>query len=182
MKKKGKKASSGLDSEERELFLRAYYEGFVSEEIITPHKSQKKEQQSNVVEDSDRELFLSTINSVHVKIQQKNNELLEKKSSAKKTAKKREYYDAKIDLHGFFEEDAIRALLAFIRKERSRGSRVLLVIHGKGRGTLKDAVLCVADTHADVLDFCAAPGRLGGEGALILRLGKSKKDKANFYK
>src|SRR5438874_4686552 len=53
--------------------------------------------------------------------------------------------EARLDLHGMFQEEAHRALVSFVRRAHEDGLRTVLVITGKGgfgdaRGVLREAV------------------------------------------
>ena len=86
--------------------------------------------------------------------------------------KRRKFADGSIDLHGMVEQDAVRALLEFLKAEKIRGSKTLLVVHGKGTGILRNAVWAILERHPLVNDFQVAPSRFGGEGALIVRINR----------
>jgi len=87
--------------------------------------------------------------------------------------------DAECDLHGMTVAEANRAVLAFVKRVQQRGGRWVLIIVGKGlhspggRGTLADHVAASLSGGAAaryVLAFRTAPRRLGGAGALTVRL------------
>ncbi len=95
--------------------------------------------------------------------------------------------EAVIDLHGLRQSDAHDRLRSFLVSEQSRGSRLVLVITGKGgagtsaggeeRGVLKRTVphwLRMADLRATVLGFEDAALNHGGSGALYVRLRRLK--------
>jgi DNA-nicking Smr family endonuclease len=103
--------------------------------------------------------------------------------------------EARLDLHGYTESDAHRALLVFLRSAQSRGLKLVLVVTGKGgrapdahapfdmeldrrsRGVLKSAVprwlkepgfaFLIAGTRD-------AHRRHGGTGALYIYLRKGR--------
>ncbi len=95
--------------------------------------------------------------------------------------------EARLDLHGMVQSTAHVALRNFISQSRSRGLRHVLVITGKGRPRSQDDFL-TGDTEPGVLrrmvplwlgepdlslfvsSYSEAPRRLGGEGALYVRL------------
>lgn len=114
----------------------------------------------------DHELFLEALKH----IPQKNSK--EEDNVYNKTIKRRKHRRiyTSIDLHGKFVEDAIEILLIFIKEQQQKGIRLILVIHGKGSGAIKRAVLSLLDTHPLVLDYKEAPIKLGGSGALLVRL------------
>jgi DNA-nicking Smr family endonuclease len=95
--------------------------------------------------------------------------------------------EARLDLHGMRQRDAHAQLWRFLKTAQARGLRHVLVITGKGaeqamsksfyeedeRGVLRNAVphwLAEPDFASLVVGFSPAPRRLGGEGALYVRL------------
>ena len=89
--------------------------------------------------------------------------------------------EARIDLHGMTQEQAHRALNAFLKGSRDADRRAVLVITGKGRGSgegvLRDAVprwLNEASSRQMIRAFSHAAPRDGGEGALYVLLKRRK--------
>jgi DNA-nicking Smr family endonuclease len=84
--------------------------------------------------------------------------------------------DAELDLHGYNQARARDLLGEFLAAARTRGSRCLRIIHGKGlrsgsRGAvLKSAVNTWLRHHHDVLAFTSAKGIDGGTGAVYVLL------------
>jgi DNA-nicking Smr family endonuclease len=95
--------------------------------------------------------------------------------------------EARLDLHGLKQVEAHAALRRFLKSAQANGKRHVLVITGKGaareearsfyeedeRGVLRQAVphwLGLPDLAPLVVSFSPAPRRLGGDGALYLRL------------
>ena len=95
--------------------------------------------------------------------------------------------EARLDLHGMRQRDAHAQLRRFLKTAQARGLKHVLVITGKGvdqaaarsfyeedeRGVLRNAVphwLSGPDFATLVVSFSPAPRRLGGEGALYVRL------------
>src|SRR6266545_4682133 len=96
--------------------------------------------------------------------------------------------EGRLDLHGMRQRDAHAALRRFLKEAQGKGFRHVLVITGKGaepdrrrsfydegdeRGVLRQAVphwLAAPDLADVVISFSEAPRRLGGEGALYVRL------------
>lgn len=83
------------------------------------------------------------------------------------------------DLHGRTSSEASRDVSRFVKECHERGERWLLIIVGKGRhspggrGTLQDHVVSLLSSGSVaryVLAFSTAPRRLGGSGALVVRL------------
>lgn len=95
--------------------------------------------------------------------------------------------EASIDLHGMRQDEAHSVLRGFIRREQGRGSKLVLVVTGKGgagdalfgegRGILRRTVphwLGLPDLRPLVLGFEEAEQRHGGAGALYIRLRRSR--------
>ena len=113
------------------------------------------------------------------------------RQTARQLEKGRLAVEARLDLHGLRQRDAHAALRSFLKTAQARGQRHVLVITGKGapqtesksfyaedeRGVLRNAVpqwLAEPDFAPLVVSFSAAPRRLGGEGALYVRLRKGR--------
>jgi DNA-nicking Smr family endonuclease len=93
--------------------------------------------------------------------------------------------DGRIDLHGLTQDEAHRALGAFLGRAQTEGDRCVLVITGKGvrrageseAGVLRQAVprwLEEAPNRGRVLAFTAAQTRHGGSGALYVLLRRKR--------
>jgi len=88
--------------------------------------------------------------------------------------------EARLDLHGKTQDEAHRALSAFIARAQSRGTRLALVVTGKGRegkGVLRESVprwLNEPALRARILALTNAQPRDGGSGALYVLLRKSR--------
>jgi DNA-nicking Smr family endonuclease len=96
--------------------------------------------------------------------------------------------DARLDLHGFRQEEAHDRLIRFVRSQQARGARVVLVITGKGkrdsesalfeeRGVLRRLVpawLSEPALREVVIGFSEASGAHGGAGALYVRLRRER--------
>jgi DNA-nicking Smr family endonuclease len=99
--------------------------------------------------------------------------------------------EARLDLHGMRQRDAHAALRKFLKSAQGKGYRHVLVITGKGapaddsrpfyqadeRGVLRQAVphwLSQPDLAHVIVSYSEAPRRLGGEGALYVRLRKAR--------
>jgi DNA-nicking Smr family endonuclease len=98
---------------------------------------------------------------------------------------------ARLDLHGMRQRDALAALRKFLKWAQANDYRNVLVITGKGlardektsffeedaRGVLRQAVpqwLSHGDLAPLIVSFAEAPRRLGGEGALYVRLRRAR--------
>ena len=95
--------------------------------------------------------------------------------------------DAVIDLHGMRQDEAHLALRAFLHREQGRGTRLALVVTGKGaagtslfgdeRCVLRRVVphwLRLPDLRPLVVGFEEAQARHGGSGALYVRLRRAR--------
>jgi len=92
--------------------------------------------------------------------------------------------EARIDLHGMTQEEAFAALEAFLQRQIKRGSRLLLVITGKGgarrepdkkgvlRANLPGWLESLAGQH--ILALRPAAPKHGGAGAFYVVLKKKK--------
>jgi len=86
--------------------------------------------------------------------------------------------DARLDLHGMRQDAAYAALSRFLDRAVAAGSRVLLVVTGKGEGKEEGGVLrrmlplwLEEGRHRDaILTLRAAHRQHGGEGAFYLML------------
>ena len=111
------------------------------------------------------------------------------RQTARKLDKGHLAIEARIDLHGMRQREAHNALRKFLHWARQKDYRHVLVITGKGslrdegrsfydedaRGVLRQAVphwLAHGDLAPLIVSFSDAPRRLGGEGALYVRLRK----------
>ena len=111
------------------------------------------------------------------------------RQTTRKLDKGRLMVEARLDLHGMRQRDAHAALRKFVKWAQSQDYRHVLVITGKGgsseerksfyedeaRGVLRQAVphwLSHGDLAPLIVSFSEAPQRLGGGGALYVRLRK----------
>lgn len=82
--------------------------------------------------------------------------------------------DASIDLHGMTLMQARDTLGRFVARERANGSRIVLVVTGKGRGgdgaIRRDTPDWLRQEAAHVSGYAEAHQRHGGAGALYVRL------------
>ncbi|HLC08294.1 MAG TPA: Smr/MutS family protein [Methyloceanibacter sp.] len=113
------------------------------------------------------------------------------RQTSRRLGKGRLEVEAKLDLHGMRQRDAHAALRRFLKSAQDKDYRHVLVITGKGvaqeaaksfyeeeaRGVLRQAVpqwLSDPEFASIVVSFSQAPRRLGGEGALYVRLRKPR--------
>ena len=111
------------------------------------------------------------------------------RQTARKLDKGRLAVEARLDLHGMRQRDAHAALRKFIAWAQSKDYRHVLIITGKGspraesqsfydedaRGVLRQAVpqwLTQGELAPLIVSVSPAPRRLGGDGALYVRLRK----------
>lgn len=167
--KKKEPPVTDIEEEERELFLNAFYQNISVQDKKSLDGSVAK--RAPLQEESDEELFLRAVNQSDLYAFTKSPQ---SKTPSRKSpvARRRDSIDACIDLHGLFAEEAVERLMKFISAEKARGSRLLLVVHGKGAGVLKNAVWSIAETSSLVDDFSVAPGKYGGHGAIFLRINR----------
>ena len=84
--------------------------------------------------------------------------------------------DSIIDLHGYRLNDARIAFKKFIIMSYNRKHKNILVITGKGKdnaGVLKKELpnwLCEKEISKYMVSYMSAPKKLGGEGAVLIRL------------
>ena len=105
------------------------------------------------------------------------------KRTAKRLKRGQLAVEARVDLHGLTQEEAHRALSAFVQGSQAAGRRCVLVITGKGLrpdgtvGVLRAAVphwLNQPDLRERIVAFTHATPRDGGEGALYLLLKRKR--------
>ena len=111
-----------------------------------------------------------------------------------RVARGAEPIDGRLDLHGLTQAQAYDALQGFLRGAQARNAKLVLVITGKGarssssyegseaRGVLRQLVprwLAMPDFRAAVVAFETAHTGHGGEGALYVRLRRSRASSAD---
>ena len=94
--------------------------------------------------------------------------------------------EARLDLHRLTVEQALQAILVFIKDSIAYDIRCALITHGKGDGRPEPAKLksCVAawlPQMEDVLAFHSAQKHHGGVGATYVLLKKSEKKKQETW-
>ncbi len=100
----------------------------------------------------------------------------------RKIAKGRVPIEARIDLHGLFQDEAHDLLLDFLVRAHGRGMRHVLVITGKGssmgsEGVLRRAVplwFSTSEFRFLISSYHWAARHHGGEGALYVRLSRTR--------
>ena len=90
--------------------------------------------------------------------------------------------DRRLDLHGHTQEEAHRALIAFVEAAWRRRARCVLVITGKGRGGEGAGILRAAlprwlnaePLRPRILAFSSAQAKHGGAGAVYVLLRRQR--------
>lgn len=86
------------------------------------------------------------------------------------------WYDA-VDIHGATIDEARDAVTTLITQARSKNETVVKIVHGKGSdAVLKTCVNGWLRQLPEVLGFCSAPPKDGGNGAVLVLLKKNKSD------
>ena len=75
-----------------------------------------------------------------------------------------------LDLHTFNPGDLPQLLPEYLRACREKGIFSVRIIHGKGRGILKQRVRSILKTQPKVASFGDAPPEAGGWGATLVNL------------
>lgn len=89
-----------------------------------------------------------------------------------------------IDLHGLNRDQARAELSAFLAESLHHGKRCVRVVHGKGLSSpqkisiLRQLVRGWLMQHIEILAYCQAQPRDGGEGALLVLLRAQKTKRA----
>lgn len=87
------------------------------------------------------------------------------------------WYDA-VDIHGCTIDEARVAMTKLIAQAKSNNETVVKIVHGKGvDAVLKTCVNGWLRQLPEVLGFCSAPPKDGGNGAVLVLLKKDKTDK-----
>jgi DNA-nicking Smr family endonuclease len=94
----------------------------------------------------------------------------------KKLRKRHWPVEDELDLHGLTRDLARRHVDAYLRKSSRRGIRCVRIIHGVGYGSAGGEPVLRGMVHSwlvqtpDVVAFCVANRKDGGNGALIVLL------------
>ncbi len=78
--------------------------------------------------------------------------------------------DGVLDLHTFSPKEVAGLLEDYVVECLKLGIFDLRIIHGKGKGILRDRVIKILAKHPMVEDFSEAPLEAGGWGATLVRL------------
>lgn len=86
------------------------------------------------------------------------------------------WYDA-VDIHGCTIEEARAAMTQLLSQAKQNNETMVKIVHGKGsEAILKTCVNGWLRQLPEVLAFCSAPPKDGGNGAVLVLLKKSKTD------
>ena len=80
--------------------------------------------------------------------------------------------DGTLDLHTFAPKELNRLLDGYIDACLESGIYDLRIIHGKGKGVMRERVRALIDRDARVASFGNAPEEAGGWGATLVTLKK----------
>ncbi|WP_227430586.1 Smr/MutS family protein [Psychrobacter sp. I-STPA6b] len=87
------------------------------------------------------------------------------------------WYDA-VDIHGCTIDEARDAVTQLLSQAKKNGETVVKIVHGKGTdAVLKTCVNGWLQQIPDVLAFCSAPPKDGGNGAVLVLLKKAASSK-----
>ena len=78
--------------------------------------------------------------------------------------------DGELDLHTFHPSELAPLLQDYIDACRAKGILTLRIIHGKGRGVLRERVHALLKKNPLVKEFRLAPPEAGGWGATLVVL------------
>lgn len=78
--------------------------------------------------------------------------------------------DGVLDLHTFSPKEVRELLDDYLAACLEREIYDVRIIHGKGKGILRDRVRALLAKHRAVESFCEAPLEAGGWGATVVRL------------
>ena len=86
------------------------------------------------------------------------------------------WYDA-VDIHGCTIEEARVAMTQLLSQAKQNNETMVKIVHGKGsEAILKTCVNGWLRQLPEVLAFCSAPPKDGGNGAVLVLLKKPKND------
>jgi hypothetical protein len=81
-----------------------------------------------------------------------------------------------LDLHTFRPSEVKDLVPEYLRVAKEKGLYSVRIIHGKGKGVLRDTVHRILENHPDVREYGLAPAQMGGWGATIVVLGDAAAD------
>ena len=86
------------------------------------------------------------------------------------------WYDA-VDIHGCTIEEAREAMTQLLSQAKQKNETMVKIVHGKGsEAILKTCINGWLRQLPEVLAFCSAPPKDGGNGAVLVLLKKPKAD------
>ncbi|MGE4544876.1 MAG: Smr/MutS family protein [Pedobacter sp.] len=134
---------------------------------------------------TDQELFLSALGSMDSVFRDELPQEEEPHASPRRMKQLRQGKlapEAQLDLHGATREEARQKVGYFLEDCVYQGYKTVLVITGRGKGSLEGPVLrddmekyLSHDASAWVVEWGRAPARYGGDGALVVYLRSSLK-------
>lgn len=78
--------------------------------------------------------------------------------------------DGILDLHTFRPSECADLVSDYLSECRKNNILQVRIIHGKGRGVLRDMVLQIVARNRDVVRYGQAPDDAGGWGATVVEL------------
>ncbi len=85
-----------------------------------------------------------------------------------------------LDLHTFDPREIGDLLFEYLHECLKRGIFEVTVIHGKGKGILRDRVHCLLSSWDFVIDYRLSEPRRGGWGSTVVYLKPPAKDAQHF--
>ena len=136
------------------------------------------------------ENYIANFNNFNINLKNKKNNLVKKKKKSLSTnslifskTEKKKVPEGVIDLHGYRLKTAKIILHNYIVNAYEMKVRSILIITGKGhnnKGALKKEVPLWLNEKALVnllIDYKTAPNKLGGDGALLVKIKNKNKSK-----
>jgi len=97
-------------------------------------------------------------------------------SQARASAARSLPIQARIDLHGQTTEQARQSVDRFLKSSATQGLVKVLIIHGKGSGTLRTEIRRFLEGHPLAGSREIAPQAEGGQGALVVLIRKKRQE------
>lgn len=120
---------------------------------------------------SDQELFLSYIEQgLYYAKDAQETRAPARPLIADSKKKRKNDFDARIDLHGLTRDDARSVVNKFLHECRDKKFNHVLIIHGKGSGVLQEEVKDILENSSLVFSYGHALAKNGGFGATQVRL------------